>query len=84
MGIQQAIRDRARAGAAIIISSHLLSLFENLCTHIMVLNLGECRRFGTMEDLLAEVGHTDSTSALEEVYFSITQSSDQTSETAAV
>jgi len=83
-GIQQAIRDRAQAGAAIIISSHLLSLFENLCTHIMVLNLGECRRFGTMEDLLSEVGHTDSTSALEEVYFSITQATDQTSETTAV
>ena len=83
-GIQQAIRDRAQAGAAIIISSHLLSLFENLCTHIMVLNLGECRRFGTMEDLLSEVGNTDSTSALEEVYFSITQAPDQASEIALV
>ncbi len=82
-GIQQAILERAQAGAAIIISSHLLSLFENLCTHIMVLNLGECRRFSTMENLLSEVGHTDSTSALEEVYFSITQAQEQTSETAA-
>jgi len=83
-GIQQAIRDRAQAGAAIIISSHLLSLFENLCTHIMVLNHGECRRFGTMEDLLSEVGHEDSTSALEEVYFSITQAADHASATAGV
>ncbi len=82
--IQQAIRERAQAGASIIISSHLLSLFENLCTHIMVLSLGECRRFGTMEDLLSEVGTTDSTSALEEVYFSITQASDETSDAAAV
>jgi len=72
-GIQQAIRDRAQSGAAIIISSHLLSLFENLCTHIMVLNLGECRRFGTMEEVLGEVGQTDSSSALEEAYFAITQ-----------
>ncbi|WP_170560247.1 ABC transporter ATP-binding protein [Ruegeria atlantica] len=72
-GIQQAIRERAHSGAAIIISSHLLSLFENLCTHIMVLNLGECRRFGTMSDVLSEVGETDSNSALEEAYFSITQ-----------
>ena len=72
-GIQQAIRERARSGAAIIISSHLLSLFENLCTHIMVLNLGECRRFGTMSDVLSEVGETDNNSALEEAYFSITQ-----------
>jgi len=30
-----------------------------------------------MQDLLTEVGHTDSTSALEEVYFSITQASEQ-------
>ena len=72
-GIQQAIRERAQAGAAIIISSHLLSLFEALCTHIMVLNLGECRRFGTMSDLLGEVGRTDSNSALEEAYFTITR-----------
>ena len=72
-GIQDAIRERARAGAAIIISSHLLSLFEGLCTHILVLNLGECRRFGTMKDLLAEFGQSDSNSALEAAYFTITQ-----------
>lgn len=72
-GIQQAIRERANDGAAIIISSHLLSLFENLCTHIMVLNLGECRRFGTMGDILAEFGQSDSNSALEAAYFTITQ-----------
>jgi ABC-2 type transport system ATP-binding protein len=72
-GIQQAIRERASDGSAIIISSHLLSLFENLCTHVMVLNLGECRRFGTMGDILTEFGQTDSNSALEAAYFTITQ-----------
>lgn len=76
-GIQQAIRERAQAGAAIIISSHLLSLFENLCTHIMVLNLGECRRFGTMSDVLSEVGQTNNNSALEEAYFTITQNKEK-------
>ena len=72
-GIQQAIRERAQAGAAIIISSHLLSLFENLCTHIMVLNHGVCRKFGTMDEVLSAVGQTDNSSALEEAYFAITQ-----------
>ena len=76
-GIQQAILERAQAGAAIIISSHLLSLFEDLCTHIMVLNLGECRRFGTMSDLLSEVGQTNNNSALEEAYFTITQNKEK-------
>lgn len=72
-GIQQAIHDRAQAGASIIISSHLLSLFENLCTHIMVLDHGQCRRFATMDEVLEEVGDTTNSSALEEAYFSITQ-----------
>ncbi|SMR73057.1 ABC-2 type transport system ATP-binding protein [Aliiroseovarius halocynthiae] len=72
-GIKQAIRERAQAGAAIIISSHLLSLFEDLCTHIMVLNLGECRLFGTMGSVLSEFGQNDDSSALEEAYFTITQ-----------
>lgn len=76
-GIQRAIRERAQAGAAIIISSHLLSLFENLCTHIMVLSLGECRRFGTMSDVLSEVSQTDNNSALEEAYFTITQNKEK-------
>lgn len=76
-GIQQAIRERAKAGAAIIISSHLLSLFENLCTHIMVLSLGECRLFGTMDDVLNKFGQSDSSSALEEAYFTITQNNNQ-------
>ncbi|MBD3662364.1 ABC transporter ATP-binding protein [Sulfitobacter aestuariivivens] len=71
--IQQAIRERARAGAAIIISSHLLSLVEALCTHLLVLNLGECRRFGTMSEVLGDVGHTDGNSSLEAAYFTMTK-----------
>jgi ABC-2 type transport system ATP-binding protein len=72
-GIQEAIRERAKSGAAIIISSHLLSLFESLCTHLLVLNLGECRRFGAMSDVLAEFDQADRSSALEAAYFTITQ-----------
>lgn len=72
-GIQQSIVQRARAGAAIIVSSHLLSLVETLCTHLLVLNLGQCRRFGTMSEVLRDVGQTDGDSALEAAFFSITR-----------
>lgn len=75
--IQQSIRERARAGSAIIISSHLLSLVEALCTHLLVLNLGECRRFGTMSDVLGEVGQTDRNSSLEAAYFTMTRDDPQ-------
>lgn len=70
--IQQAMRERARAGAAIIISSHLLSLVENLCSHVLVLAKGECRRFGTMGDILRDVGSSQGDTDLEAVYFAIT------------
>jgi ABC-2 type transport system ATP-binding protein len=70
--IQQAMRDRARAGAAIIISSHLLSLVENLCTHVLVLHLGECRHFGPMSETLLDVDRQRGDSALEAAFFAIT------------
>jgi ABC-2 type transport system ATP-binding protein len=70
--IQQSMRDRARDGAAIIISSHLLSLVENLCTHVLVLDTGVCRLFGTMEDLLRDAGASHGDSALEAAFFAIT------------
>jgi ABC-2 type transport system ATP-binding protein len=70
--IQQAMRDRAGDGAAIIISSHLLSLVENLCSHVLVLDLGECRRFGTMREVLHDVGQDHDDSTLEAAFFKIT------------
>ena len=70
--IQQAMRERAAAGAAIIISSHLLSLVENLCTHVLVLAKGECRRFGTMEEILRDASVATGDGDLEAAYFSLT------------
>ena len=70
--IQHSMRERARAGAAIIISSHLLSLVENLCTHVLVLDQGACRRFGTMEEVLHDVSRTHGDSDLESAFFAIT------------
>ena len=70
--IQQSMRERAQAGSAIIISSHLLSLVENLCTHVLVLDVGECRRFGTMDDILRDVRQAHGDADLEAAFFAIT------------
>ena len=71
--IQQSMRDRAAAGACVVISSHLLSLVENLCTHLLVLDEGECRCFGTMQDVLRDVDQSRGDSALEAAFFAITR-----------
>jgi ABC-2 type transport system ATP-binding protein len=73
--IQRTIRERAAAGASVMVSSHLLSLVENLCSHLLVLNLGECMRFGPMADVLREVDLSKGDGALEAAFFAITRGS---------
>jgi ABC-2 type transport system ATP-binding protein len=44
---------RAKAGAAVILSSHLLHLVEEICTRVLIMNRGEAVAFGTIADILA-------------------------------
>ncbi len=70
--IKESMRERARQGAAIIISSHLLSLVESLCTHLLVLHQGQCQCFGRMEEVLQTFNKAKDDTTLEDVFFSIT------------
>ena len=45
---------RARAGATVILSSHLLSLVEELCTRVLVLQAGRAVVLGTIDEIVAE------------------------------
>ncbi len=45
---------QAEAGAAILLSSHLLSLVEEICTHLLVLHRGQRVAFGTAEQIVAD------------------------------
>jgi len=67
--IQLSMREKARDGAAIIISSHLLSLVQELCTHLLVLHRGERLWFGPIDDALRMTGDDRGTSTLEEAFF---------------
>lgn len=71
--IQQAMSEMAKKGTAIVISSHLLSLVENLCSHLLVLDAGERRYFGSMGDALQNAHGNLGDSALESVFFAITR-----------
>ena len=44
---------RAAAGAAVILSSHLLHLFEEICTRVLVMNAGQTVAIGTVSDIVA-------------------------------
>ena len=72
--MKQSLRDRAAQGAAIIISSHLLALVEDLCTHLLILHRGQSLFFGAVDDARAAFAGMEDRS-LEEVFFKATSQS---------
>jgi ABC-2 type transport system ATP-binding protein len=48
------IARRAAGGAAVLLSSHLLHLVEEVCDRVLVLNRGRAVAFGTIRDIVAE------------------------------
>jgi ABC-2 type transport system ATP-binding protein len=48
------IMQRAERGAAVILSSHLLHLVEEICTRVLVMQRGRVVAFGSIAEILAE------------------------------
>jgi ABC-2 type transport system ATP-binding protein len=71
--MKQSLRDRAAAGAAVVISSHLLALVEDLCTHLLIIHKG--RKLFAGEVAAARTAFASAADAsLEEVFFNATES----------
>lgn len=69
--ITRSIRERAEAGAAIIVSSHLLGLVESLCTQVLVLDRGRCVLHDTMANVLNRISDAHD-GTLESLFLEIT------------
>lgn len=69
--MKESIRERAAAGAALLVSSHLLALVEDLVTHVLIMVRGEQRFVGTVAEARAAFS-THAGAALEDVFFSAT------------
>ena len=74
--MKQSLRDRAGSGAAVVISSHLLALVEDLCTHLLILHRGRSLFFGPVEEARAAFAGMGERS-LEEVFFKATERSNE-------
>jgi ABC-2 type transport system ATP-binding protein len=70
--MKNSILKRARDGAAIIISSHLLHLLEEVCSHVLILKSGRKVIDGTMGDILQKYSGQPGDANLEEVFFRAT------------
>ncbi len=73
--MKDVMRSLSREGVAIILSSHLLSLLEEVCTHLLILKNGEKIAVGTVADVHAQFSD-GTTLSLEDVFFRATGDSE--------
>jgi ABC-2 type transport system ATP-binding protein len=70
--MKNSILKRAQDGAAIIISSHLLHLVGEICSHILILKNGRKVADGTIEEITRKFFAQPGDANLEEVFFRAT------------
>jgi ABC-2 type transport system ATP-binding protein len=71
--MKDSIRRYAEAGAGFIVSSHLLSLVEDLCTTVLILQRGRQVLNGALADLRRQAAADGRHETLEELFFRLTE-----------
>lgn len=71
--MKESIRERAAAGAAVMVSSHLLSLVEDMCTSVLMLNRGRTVFHGSLELLRNRIDEEGRRETLEDMFFRLTE-----------
>jgi ABC-2 type transport system ATP-binding protein len=70
--MRDTIRQRARAGAAVLVSSHLLHLVEEICTRVIIMDRGRKVADGTVEELASREDLAAAGSNLEQIFLRVT------------
>ena len=71
--MKDSISERAREGAAVIISSHLLSLVEDLCSSLLIMHRGRQLAHGKLAELRRELTESGRQETLEDLFFRLTE-----------
>ena len=71
--VKDVLKERSLAGMTVLVSTHQLSIAEEMCDSIGIINGGKLIAVGTHEELRRQSG---STGALEEVFLSLTTAAD--------
>ena len=74
--MKDSIIRRARDGASVVLSSHLLHLLEEVCTHVLILKKGDKVADGTLRDVAAQFSNGEANVSLEEVFIRATGGSE--------
>jgi ABC-2 type transport system ATP-binding protein len=74
--MKDSIMRRSKEGAAIVLSSHLLHLLQEVCTHVLILKKGEKVADGTLSDVAAQFSNGEANVSLEEIFIRATGGSE--------
>jgi ABC-2 type transport system ATP-binding protein len=66
--IKDILRQMANRGAAVMLSTHILEIAQNMCDRIGIIDQGRLIAVGTMEELQSTRGE----SSLEDIFLSLT------------
>ena len=70
--MKDSIVSRAKAGASIVLSSHLLHLLEEVCTNVLILKKGEKIADGTLQEVSARYSAGEDNVSLEDIFIRAT------------
>ena len=71
--MKQTVRARADAGASVMVSSHLLSLVEDICTSVLMFHRGRVILSGTLEQLARTAAEEGRSETLEDLFLRLTE-----------
>jgi ABC-2 type transport system ATP-binding protein len=74
--MKDSILRRAREGATIVLSSHLLHLLEEVCSHVLILKQGNKIADGTIAEVSAQFANGETNVSLEEIFMRATGGSE--------
>lgn len=70
--MKQTLRQLAEGGAALVLSSHLLGLLEEVCSHVLIVKAGRKLAAGTLEEVRRRFAASPGAS-LEDAFFAATE-----------
>jgi ABC-2 type transport system ATP-binding protein len=74
--MKRTIVEQAQAGAAVLVSSHLLALVQEICGRVMIVQRGRQVLSGTLTEIRAALPDLDADADLEEIFLRATEGSE--------
>jgi ABC-2 type transport system ATP-binding protein len=74
--MRETIVARGRGGGAVIVSSHLLHMVEEICTRVVIIHRGVKVADGSLAELSSQAAMAGAGSTLEQIFLEVTSRDD--------